>query len=110
MAERQLPKLHTRVRFPSPAPFTTSAPWKNPAEHRKICIAGAGRILLRNPSPSPPSIAHPHIISGGVADWRQGSVTWMARRDFFARLAGDPFDPVRPPASFMIFCGGEPIL
>jgi hypothetical protein len=24
MVERQLPKLHTRVRFPSPAPFSDS--------------------------------------------------------------------------------------
>ena len=31
MAERQLPKLHTRVRFPSPAPFSN---------HRAVLNAG----------------------------------------------------------------------
>ena len=30
MVERQLPKLHTRVRFPSPAPALPAPPFKSP--------------------------------------------------------------------------------
>src|SRR6266566_4944277 len=45
MAERQLPKLHTRVRFPSPAPTPNNFPKRSPL---LIEIAGRIRIFAKN--------------------------------------------------------------
>src|SRR6266702_4641564 len=49
MVERQLPKLHTRVRFPSPAPNLLAStceadPWRPPSPRRVSCGCQFGRL------------------------------------------------------------------
>jgi hypothetical protein len=50
MVERQLPKLHTGVRFPSPAHFTGKDRefWATPRPGRTACAADAAFMLAES--------------------------------------------------------------
>jgi hypothetical protein len=59
MAERQLPKLHTRVRFPSPAP-ATSWSFALSARSRRNCGSAADSHPADPPAMAvPEALAHP---------------------------------------------------
>src|SRR5580700_11163854 len=75
----------------------------SPASILEVCVPAS----FLSPSVS---IAHPNIFAGRVADRRQLSIARQAGRHLLARLAFDPFDPVKPPAAFAFGCGCEPIL
>src|SRR4051812_14318797 len=73
MAERQLPKLHTRVRFPSPAPDFSQ---------REMTLAGT--IIAPNQSRN----SLPKIAAGGVLT---GILTPLCQ-PLIDRIAGAPGD------------------
>src|ERR1700730_11678283 len=75
----------------------------SPASILEVCVPA----FYRSPSVS---LAHPHIVAGCVADRRELSIARQTRRHLLARLALDPFDPVNPPAAFVLGCPREPIL
>src|SRR5438477_456554 len=81
MAERQLPKLHTRVRFPSPAPLP-ALPSGELALFSEL--AGAAVEVVENQLQSPQENRHRRLLDPG----EPGNDVRSRRAQIVAKLAG----------------------